>query len=127
MRRSASWTPGDRSIRPPLGDLIELLSRKVVGQPSALQYIVACIQMYQAGVNPPDRPVGIFLLPRLQVVLTTGTELSPDEAALCDRQDFPVLRKPFLAPDVLSIIRAPAAFLCGRRGNQLTRWSVTLM
>jgi CheY-like chemotaxis protein len=46
----------------PLGDLIELLSRKVVGQPSALQYIVPCIQMYQAGLNPPDRPAGIFLL-----------------------------------------------------------------
>lgn len=46
----------------PLGDLVELLSRKVVGQPSALQYIVPCVQMYQAGLNPPDRPVGVFLL-----------------------------------------------------------------
>jgi CheY-like chemotaxis protein len=36
------------------------------------------------------------LWPQLQVVLMTGTELSPDEAALCDRQDFPVLPKPFL-------------------------------
>jgi DNA-binding response OmpR family regulator len=44
--------------------------------------------------------------PRLQVVLTTGTELAPDEAALCDRQDFPVLRKPFLAQDILGIIHA---------------------
>ena len=48
--------------RAPLGDLAALLSRKVVGQPSALQYIVPCIQMYQAGLNPPDRPAGIFLL-----------------------------------------------------------------
>src|SRR5437762_4926389 len=46
----------------PLGDLVELLSRKVVGQPGALQYIVPCIQMYQAGLSPPDRPAGIFLL-----------------------------------------------------------------
>ena len=46
------------------------------------------------------------LWPHLQVVLMAGTELSPDEAALCDRQDFPVLRKPFLAQDVLSVIRA---------------------
>src|SRR5213593_2930909 len=43
-------------------DLVERLSRKVVGQPSALQYIVPCIQMYQAGLNPPDRSAGIFLL-----------------------------------------------------------------
>src|SRR5438093_7520877 len=43
-------------------DLVELLSRKVVGQPSALQYIVPYIQMYQAGLNPADRPAGIFLL-----------------------------------------------------------------
>ncbi|MBI3048635.1 MAG: AAA family ATPase [Acidobacteria bacterium] len=46
----------------PLGDLVELLSRKVVGQPSALQYIVPYVQMYQAGLSPPDRPAGIFLL-----------------------------------------------------------------
>ena len=46
------------------------------------------------------------LWPQLQVVLMTGPELSPDEAALCDRQDFPVLRKPFLPPDVLGLIQA---------------------
>lgn len=44
--------------------------------------------------------------PRLQIVLMSGTELSPDEAALCERQDFPVLRKPFLAIDVVSVIHA---------------------
>src|SRR5438094_1871669 len=43
-------------------DLVELLSRKVVGQTSALQYITPYIQMYQAGLNPADRPAGIFLL-----------------------------------------------------------------
>lgn len=42
----------------------------------------------------------------VQIVLMTGTELSPDEASLCDRQDFPVLRKPFLAHDILGIIQA---------------------
>jgi MoxR-like ATPase len=47
---------------PPLGDLVELLSRKVVGQPSALQYLVPYVQMYQAGLSPSDRPAGIFLL-----------------------------------------------------------------
>jgi len=43
-------------------DLVELLSRKVVGQPTAMQYIVPYIQMHQAGLSPEGRPVGIFLL-----------------------------------------------------------------
>jgi CheY-like chemotaxis protein len=43
-------------------DLIYLLSRKVVGQPAAMQYIVPYVQMYQAGLSPTDRPAGIFLL-----------------------------------------------------------------
>jgi len=46
------------------------------------------------------------LHPRLQVLVTTGMELSADEAALCDRQDFPVLRKPFLPEEVVNLVRA---------------------
>ena len=42
--------------------LVELLTRKIVGQPAALQYIAPYVQMYQAGLAPPDRPAGIFLL-----------------------------------------------------------------
>jgi ATP-dependent Clp protease ATP-binding subunit ClpA/ActR/RegA family two-component response regulator len=44
--------------------------------------------------------------PRLQVVATTGMELTSDEAELCDRQQFPVLRKPFLPEDVVSAVWA---------------------
>lgn len=43
-------------------DLVELLSSKVVGQPDALRFIVPYIQMYQAGLAPAGRPVGVFLL-----------------------------------------------------------------
>jgi ATP-dependent Clp protease ATP-binding subunit ClpA/CheY-like chemotaxis protein len=46
------------------------------------------------------------LQPNLQVVVMTGPDLSTDELALCKRQDFPVLRKPFLAQDLVNIIRA---------------------
>src|SRR5919112_6137803 len=42
--------------------LVELLAKKVVGQPAAMQHIVPYLQMYQAGLAPPDRPAGIFLL-----------------------------------------------------------------
>ena len=43
-------------------DLVELLSRKVVGQPAAMQYIVPYIQMHRAGLAPAGRPAGVFLL-----------------------------------------------------------------
>lgn len=49
-----AFAPGD--------DLVQLLTRKIVGQPTALQYIVPYVQMYQASLTPPDRPAGIFLL-----------------------------------------------------------------
>jgi CheY-like chemotaxis protein len=43
-------------------DLVGLLSSRIVGQPAALEYIVPYIQMHQAGLAPPGRPAGIFLL-----------------------------------------------------------------
>ncbi|HOC18094.1 MAG TPA: AAA family ATPase [Vicinamibacterales bacterium] len=44
--------------------------------------------------------------PRLRVVVTSGAELSADEAALCEQHGFPVLRKPFLPEDAVSLVRA---------------------
>src|SRR5947208_13970550 len=52
----------DREQNTSTADLVERLSQKVVGQPSALKYIVPYVQMYQAGLAPEGRPVGIFLL-----------------------------------------------------------------
>jgi ATP-dependent Clp protease ATP-binding subunit ClpA len=46
----------------PVEDLIAVLSQKVVGQPTATRVIVPYIQMFQAGLAPEGRPVGIFLL-----------------------------------------------------------------
>jgi ATP-dependent Clp protease ATP-binding subunit ClpA len=43
-------------------DLTAVLSQKVVGQPAATRVIVPYIQMFQAGLAPEGRPVGIFLL-----------------------------------------------------------------
>ncbi len=39
-----------------------MLSQKVVGQPNATRVIVPYIQMFQAGLAPEGRPVGVFLL-----------------------------------------------------------------
>ncbi len=44
------------------GDLMKLLSRRIVGQPTALERIVPYLRMYQTHLNVPDRPAGIFLL-----------------------------------------------------------------
>jgi len=43
--------------------------------------------------------------PSLQVVVTAGAELSPDEAAFCESRGFPVLHKPFLPEDIVEIVR----------------------
>lgn len=58
----STGTDGQECLPAEAGDLLEALSRKVVGQPRALRHVVPYIQMYQARLNPPDRPAGIFLL-----------------------------------------------------------------
>ncbi len=55
----------NRSKKPapdPVEDLTQVLSQKVVGQPNATRVIVPYIQMFQAGLAPEGRPVGVFLL-----------------------------------------------------------------
>src|SRR6185369_1779762 len=57
--------PPNRPRRQPAGpleDLSAVLSQKVVGQPAATRVIVPYIQMFQAGLAPEGRPVGVFLL-----------------------------------------------------------------
>jgi CheY-like chemotaxis protein len=71
-----------RSRKPatdPVEDLIAVLSQKVVGQPAATQVIVPYIQMYQAGLAPEGRPVGVFLL-----LGPTGTGKTKTVEALAD-------------------------------------------
>jgi DNA-binding NtrC family response regulator len=48
-------------------------------------------------------------LPDLQVIMMTGSVLAPEEEAICEEHDFPVLRKPFLATDVMNQIRSRLA------------------
>ncbi len=57
-------TPPDaaQKVADPTVNLIELLSQKIVGQASALKFIVPYVQMFQAGLAAPNRPVGVFLL-----------------------------------------------------------------
>jgi ATP-dependent Clp protease ATP-binding subunit ClpA/CheY-like chemotaxis protein len=49
------------------------------------------------------------IVPNLQVIMMTGSMLAPEEEAICEEHDFPVLRKPFLATDVMNQIRGRLA------------------
>ena len=51
-----------KPIQEPAEDLTSLLSSKVVGQPNVISVIVPYIEMFQAGLSPENRPVGVFLL-----------------------------------------------------------------
>jgi DNA-binding NtrC family response regulator len=44
--------------------------------------------------------------PRTQVIIMTGGMLSPEEETTCQGRDIPVLRKPFLASNLLNLIRS---------------------
>ena len=46
----------------PGAGLLQELSSRVVGQPSALAEIVPYVQMHRAGLAPEGRPAGVFLL-----------------------------------------------------------------
>src|SRR5580700_6808842 len=65
VERAKSPQTSGRSRKQPADpgeNLITVLSQKVVGQPAATRVIVPYIQMYQAGLAPEGRPVGVFLL-----------------------------------------------------------------
>jgi CheY-like chemotaxis protein len=49
------------------------------------------------------------IAPNLQIIMMTGSMLAPEEEAICEEHDFPVLRKPFLAADVMNQIRGRLA------------------
>src|SRR5215212_763878 len=58
----ATQTRSKKPAPDPVEDLTAVLARKVVGQPAATRVIVPYIQMFQAGLAPEGRPVGVFLL-----------------------------------------------------------------
>jgi ATP-dependent Clp protease ATP-binding subunit ClpA len=47
--------------------------------------------------------------PKMQIILMTGSILPPEDEAACEEHDFPVLRKPFLATEVMGQIRSQLA------------------
>jgi ATP-dependent Clp protease ATP-binding subunit ClpA len=49
------------------------------------------------------------IVPNMQIIMMTGSILPPEEEAICEEHEFPVLRKPFLAADVMTQIRSRLA------------------
>jgi CheY-like chemotaxis protein len=47
--------------------------------------------------------------PKMQIIMMTGSVLPPEDEAVCEEHDFPVLRKPFLATEVMNQIRSRLA------------------
>lgn len=45
-------------------------------------------------------------LAEMSVILMSGTILSPEDEAVCEEHHFPILRKPFLASDVMNQVRS---------------------
>lgn len=63
----------------PVESLSELLAKRVVGQEAATRLIVPYVRMFQAGLAPEGRPVGVFLL-----LGPTGTGKTKTVEALAD-------------------------------------------
>jgi ATP-dependent Clp protease ATP-binding subunit ClpA len=58
------YTP-PRTRRQPIPirqSLAKVLASKIVGQPDAIEALVPCVEMFQAGLSPESRPAGVFLL-----------------------------------------------------------------
>jgi ATP-dependent Clp protease ATP-binding subunit ClpA/ActR/RegA family two-component response regulator len=62
MKTLASSAKSKKPPEAPPNDLVAVLSQKVIGQPAAMKYIVPYVEMFQAGLAPEGRPVGVFLL-----------------------------------------------------------------
>ncbi len=60
-RASDSRRSGARSFDY-VDDIASCLSRKLIGQPAAIEAIVPFVQMYRAMLAPEGRPAGVFLL-----------------------------------------------------------------
>src|SRR5580658_8359530 len=60
--RNTVNTRARKPIPEPAEDLTSILSSKVVGQPNVINVIVPYVEMFQAGLAPENRPIGVFLL-----------------------------------------------------------------
>ena len=61
-QRTPTSNRSRRQFTTPNDDLAGVLAAKVVGQPAMIETLVPCVEIFQAGLAPENRPVGVFLL-----------------------------------------------------------------
>lgn len=79
MKNGAGTRRAKRNLVQGSSGVAEMLASRVVGQSPALDAIVPCVEMYQAGLSPEGRPTGVFLL-----LGPTGTGKTHTVEALAD-------------------------------------------
>src|SRR5437879_5231800 len=62
MKRVQAYGKPKRPAEDKAEDLAAQLTQRVVGQPAVSDIVIPYIQMFQAGLAPEGRPVGVFLL-----------------------------------------------------------------
>ena len=108
-----------RIVPMPSNDVAERMAQLLVGQPEAIRNIAPFVRMYQAGLSPEGRPVGVFLLlgptgtGKTRTVESLAHALHGDERSLLriDCGEFQ------MEHEVAKLIGAPPGYL-GHRETQ---------
>ncbi|QSQ32027.1 type VI secretion system ATPase TssH [Xanthomonas translucens] len=123
----ADWTgiPVGRMARNEIDTVLrlpELLGRRVIGQDHAMQTIARRIQTSRAGLDNPDKPVGVFLLAGTSGVGKTETALALAEALYGGEQNLIALNMSEYqeAHTVSSLKGAPPGYVGYGEGGVLT-------
>ena len=123
----ADWTgiPVGRMARDEIDTVLrlpELLGRRVVGQDHAMQMIARRIQTSRAGLDNPDKPVGVFLLAGPSGVGKTETALALAETLYGGEQNLITVNMSEYqeAHTVSSLKGAPPGYVGYGEGGVLT-------
>ena len=107
--------------RHPRTDLLKIAKEKLIGQDKALEAVNRCIEIYQAGLAPQERPAGIYLLlgptgtgkTHTVEVLAEALHGSPRNVLRVDCAEFQ------MEHEVAKLIGAPPGYLGHRETHAL--------
>jgi len=104
-------------------NLADTLSQRIIGQPHALETIARRIQTARAGLDDPDKPVGVFLLTGTSGVGKTETALALAETLYGGEQNLITLNMSEYqeAHTVSALKGAPPGYVGYGEGGALTQ------
>jgi type VI secretion system protein VasG len=121
------WTgiPVGRMVSDDIGELLaldEILGRRIVGQPAALERIARCVQTARAGLGRRGRPVGVFLFAGSSGVGKTETALALADTLYGGEQNLITLNmSEYQEPHSVSKLKgAPPGYVGYGEGGVLT-------